>query len=198
MLDATGVEDRLTNAFTTAVMPTLTDVFPAVGASAGGTEIVLSGTNFVSGATVRIGGVTQSSITVESSDVLRFTTLSGTPGGPYTLEVENPGGAIATSAFAYVAQPDPVVASLTPATGEAAGGETVRITGSGFTANTMVVFDADPETGTGGVAAARGAKLAQTTARSTLGASANPWWTRLTRSLLEGTGLPSSDTSTQS
>ena len=36
--------------------PTLTSVSPASGPTAGGTTVTLTGTNFVSGATVRVGG----------------------------------------------------------------------------------------------------------------------------------------------
>ena len=39
-----------------ATTPTLTSVTPTSGPSTGGTTITLTGTNFVSGATVRVGG----------------------------------------------------------------------------------------------------------------------------------------------
>ena len=43
--------------------PTLTSVSPTSGPTAGGTTITLTGTNFVSGATVRVGGVAATNVT---------------------------------------------------------------------------------------------------------------------------------------
>ncbi|MCI0546405.1 MAG: IPT/TIG domain-containing protein, partial [Candidatus Rokubacteria bacterium] len=79
--------------------------------------------------------------------------LGGAPGGPYTLEVENPGGGIASSAFVYAAQPDPVLALATPDEGGTGGGTTVTLSGANFTADSAVLFGADPDTGLGGSAA---------------------------------------------
>ncbi len=154
VVDATGVEGRQAGAFTMDLLPVLSNVFPTVGASVGGTEVVLSGMNFQSGIQVRIDGVDQPQVVFESSGVVRIQTTSGTPGGPYVLEVENPSGALAQAAFAYVAQADPDVLLVDPAVGSAVGGETIEIQGSGFTASTAIEFDADPETGLGGVPAA--------------------------------------------
>ncbi len=154
VIDASGVEGRDVDGFLASALPTLTSVFPAAGAAAGGTEVVLRGSDFADGLSVRIDGVTQPSAVVEDAGTVRFTTLGGVPGGPYTLELENPGGGIATSAFVYAAQPDPALAGATPDQGGTGGGTTVTLSGANFTADDTVVFGADPDTGLGGTPAA--------------------------------------------
>ena len=154
VLDSTGVEGRLASSYTVATTPVIDTTFPPVGASAGGTEIVLTGTNFLSGLAIRINGVTQNNVTIESEDKLRITSEAGVPGGPYMMEVQNSGGGLATSAFAYVAAADPELQMVTPSNGEDLGGETLRLVGTGFTVSTKIVFNADPDTGAGGTPAA--------------------------------------------
>lgn len=153
VIDATGVEGRLAAGFTSAAIPVVATVFPESGVVTGGTEVVLTGFDFVAGAAVRIDGVDQGAVTVESASLLRFTTQLGAAGARM-LEVENPGGALATSAFTYYAQPDPVLLSVAPTSVKESGGATLTLVGSTFTVDTGVVFDADPETGLGGLPAA--------------------------------------------
>jgi hypothetical protein len=150
VLDSSGEEGRLDDAFEFASIPQIATVFPMVGADLGGTEVVISGASFVADSEVRIDGVTQTNVTLESSTRLRVITEPGTAGGPYVLEVENPSGEIATSVFAYAATPDPAVLGLAPAVGSTSGGDAVTISGSNFDADTEVVFDADAATGLGG------------------------------------------------
>lgn len=151
VLDETGVEGRMASSFQVQLIPLITARFPTIGSSAGGTEVVVSGSNFQSGLTVKVDGVTQNTVTIDSASLLRFNTEAGTPGGPYTLEIENSGGGLATSAFVYIANADPVVQSVTPSTGAAGGGQEIQLIGTGFTATTTVKFGVDASTGTGGV-----------------------------------------------
>jgi hypothetical protein len=154
VVDASGLDARLPDGFQATALPTLTTVFPPAGDSAGGTELVLTGTDFVDGLAVRIDGVTQPSVVVDDPTRARVVTAAGTPGGPYVLELENPGGGLSTSAFVYVAQPDPAIAAVTPGVVSKNGGDVVTVSGSNFTADTTVVFGADPDTGLGGTPAA--------------------------------------------
>src|SRR6187401_818233 len=50
----------------TTPAPTLSSISPASGPTAGGTTITLTGTNFVSGATVRVGGVAATNVAFAS------------------------------------------------------------------------------------------------------------------------------------
>jgi len=153
VIDRTGVEGRDANAFTVLAMPVIDSVFPLAGFAGGGTDVVLTGVDFLDGASVRIDGVDQGVVTVTGTTQLSFTTLPGVAGGQL-LEVENPGGAIATSAFTYMGQPDPALISVDPSTAKIGGGQTIAIGGTNFTPTTLVEFGADPATGTGGLAAA--------------------------------------------
>lgn len=153
VIDSTGVEGRLAGGFTAAALPVIDTVFPIAGNRSGGTEMILRGSSFASGLTVRIDGQVQPSVNVDNSSRVVVTTEAGAEGGPYLLEVENPGGGIATSAFTFVRPQDPTISSVAPDTGDVAGGELVTITGSDFSNTTEVVFGADPDTGIGGVAA---------------------------------------------
>ncbi len=150
VMDATGVEGRDVNGYGFASVPVIATSFPAAGTAAGGTEVVLTGENFLAGMTVRIDGALQTQVVIDSSTHVTVTTDPGLAGGPYVLEVQNLGGQTATSAFSYAAQADPVVAAVAPGTASSGGGREVTVTGSGFTANSVVEFGVDPETGLGG------------------------------------------------
>ena len=154
VIDSTGVEGCAVDGFTFASIPVLDSVFPPSGQSTGGTEIVLRGKNFVSGLAVRIDGVAQAQVFLDSAKRVRVVTEPGLAGGPYVLELENPGGAVASAAFSYSPLPDPVLSDLAPASGPAAGGASVTLNGSGFNADCEVWFGANPDTGTGGTPAA--------------------------------------------
>ena len=69
--------------------PTITSVSPASGPATGGTQITINGTNFVSGATVRVGGTLATGVTLVSSTQLRATTPAGRAGAQ-DVQVTNP------------------------------------------------------------------------------------------------------------
>lgn len=154
VLDPSGVEGRLVDGFQSLSVPSLDSVFPAAGSQTGGTEIILTGTNFAFDAEVRIDGVLQTNVTIDSTErvVIHSSTAAGSLGAK-TVQVVNPGPISAQAAFTYVAQADPQFTNVNPPTGSAGGGETIMISGSGFDANTQVLFNADPDTGTGGTMA---------------------------------------------
>ncbi len=162
VIDPSGSEDRVTSAFQTADLPAVTTVFPDAGQAAGGTEVSLTGSNLQAGAIVRLNGVVQSSVEVEDGTTLTFSTQGG-PAGAQTLEVENPGGGIATAAFAYAVTPDPELSDVSPASGKPIGGETLTLTGTDFPTSVAVFFGVDPVTGEGGIAAASVNRIDATT-----------------------------------
>lgn len=152
-IDATGVEGRLEDGLLFISVPQIQSVFPSAGATLGGTSVTLVGTGFVQGSSVRIDGVDQPNTTVVDTTRIVLTTEPGVPGGPYVIEVENPGATIATAAFAYSASPDPSLTSLDPALSSTSGSVLVTLHGAGFAPTTEVAFGADPATGSGGVGA---------------------------------------------
>ncbi len=154
VIDASGEEGRAASAFQFISIPIISTVFPHGGSALGGTVMVIDGGSFLPGLQVRIDGVVQPQVTVDSSTRLHVITEPGIVGGPYLVEVENPNNEIATSAFSYSASSDPAVLAVSPPVGKPSGGTSVTITGSNFDANSTVMFGADPATGLGGVAAA--------------------------------------------
>src|SRR5262249_13702505 len=106
VIDASGVEGRAASAFTFVGTPVISSVFPAAGSAAGGTSVVIRGTDFVPGCTVTIDGVAQSRVTVDDPTRIVLVTDPGTAGGPYTLSVIDPGGATSSASFSYAAGAD--------------------------------------------------------------------------------------------
>ncbi len=154
VIDPSGDEARLVAGFRFEALPQIATLFPAAGSAGGGTLLTLTGADFEPGCTVSIDGVAQASVEYVDSTLLRVTTGAYVAGGPYTLDVVNPLGASASTAFAYALDPDPLVTGLDPAIGSASGGDEITIHGANFFASTNVWFGADAETGLGGTPAA--------------------------------------------
>ncbi|MBK7644811.1 MAG: IPT/TIG domain-containing protein [Planctomycetes bacterium] len=154
VIDPSGVEGRRPDGYVFAHVPEIQSTFPEGGYAGGGTVVVLLGQNFEAGAVVRIDGVQQTQVELAGTTQIHLTTNAGVPGGPYQIEVENPGGAIATSLFSYAAIPDPEVVHVDPPAGPPNGGNTIRIEGQNLGAATAVLFGADAATGEGGTPAA--------------------------------------------
>ncbi len=129
-----------------AVVPTLSAVAPASGPSGGGTVITLTGTNFASGATVRVNGVSATGVTFVSAVQVRATTPAGSAGAR-TVQITNPGGQSASLASAFTYLGGPGLTSVSPTSGPTAGGTTVTITGTGFVAGATVRVNGVAATG---------------------------------------------------
>jgi hypothetical protein len=149
------VEVKLTNAdatsasatFTYIAAPSITSIAPVSGTNAGGTAIVITGTGFQSGATVKLGGVAATNVSVASSTTITATTPAHATGDQSAVAVDllvtNPDGQSATrsNAFTYNA---PFVAILKAnvvlvSSGPTSGGTSVTILGSGFTGGGLSV-----------------------------------------------------------
>jgi hypothetical protein len=131
-----GQSATLANAFTyvtpTAPAPTATAVSPTSGPTTGGTTITVAGSNFVSGAAIRVNGVLATGVTFVSATQVRGTTPAGAAGAR-SVQVTNPDGQSATlaNAFTYV-NPAPTATSVSPTSGPVAGGTVITVTGSNF------------------------------------------------------------------
>jgi hypothetical protein len=126
------------NAFTVVGVPTVTVISPNYGPTAGGTSVTITGTNFVTGTTVTIGGNAATGINVTSSTTITATTPAGTAGAQNVV-VTNAGGSVtSTGGFTYVAPP--TVTGISPNSGPSTGGTSVTVTGSNFTGASAVKF----------------------------------------------------------
>ena len=126
------------------------DVRPAAGPVEGGTRVTITGSGFVRPTSVTLGGVPIGIDPVRNAEELRFDTPCVTREcleptglepvlGPVSLEIANANGIVVlTEGFSYF---DGIgIGDVTPASGPSAGGELVRITGTGFVEGAVATF----------------------------------------------------------
>ena len=138
VINGNGSSATSAGAFTyaaTPTTPTLTSVSPTSGPTSGGTTITLTGSNFVSGATVRVAGVAATNVVFSSATQITARTPAGTAGAR-DVQITNPNGqsATRTGAFTYTTtsttRPSP--RSVSPRSGPTPGGTLITVTGSNF------------------------------------------------------------------
>ena len=123
-----------------AMPPTVVGIAPAEGPTAGGTPVVISGSQLSDVRAVRFGGQNAASFTAESDTRLVATTPAG-PAGLAVVELVNDfGTAASATSFNYVNRAAPSIASVQPAQGPASGGTQVVIHGADFDSVTAVRF----------------------------------------------------------
>lgn len=125
--------------YTQGPAPTLTSVTPSSGPASGGTVVTLAGTNFLTGASVRFGGVAATSVTVSSPTQLSATTPAHAP-GVVDVVIINPDNQTATRTSAFNFLPGPTVTNVSPGSGPTTGGTTVTVTGTNFQNGSMAFF----------------------------------------------------------
>ncbi|KAJ5974732.1 hypothetical protein N7481_011942 [Penicillium waksmanii] len=133
-----------TYTYTAAPTPTITGLTPAAsGPVSGGNTVTVSGTNLNSATAVTFAGNAASSFTVLSPTTINVVTPPGTA-GTTPVVVTTPAGASPGFNYTYIAAPAPI--EVFPTTGVTAGGDSVAITGTGFTGTTSVKFGTTPAT----------------------------------------------------
>ena len=137
---------------------TVTSISPSSGSTVGGTAVTITGTNFVTGATVTFGSVAATNVVVVSSTTITATTPAGSAGAT-TVTVTNPSGLSGSSGSAFTYLAPPTVSSVSPNSGSTAGGTAVTITGTNFAAGAAVTF--------GGAAATNVVVVSSTTITAT-------------------------------
>ncbi len=124
----------------TTPCPVVTGVSPANGTMAGGYTATIAGTGFTGATAVRFG-TTAATITGVTSTSITVTVPAAAAAGTVPVRVTAPGGTSASvpaDIFTYL--PGPTVTSVSPTAGPVAGGTSVTITGTGFSAVTAVDF----------------------------------------------------------
>ena len=126
--------------FTYLAAPAVTRVAPAAGPLTGGTLVTITGSGFVPGAVVTVGGHSATSVTVASST--RITArVPAHAAALLDVRVTTPGGTstiVAADRFRYL--PRPVVTTVSPTSGRKLGGLRITVRGSGFVAGAVVRF----------------------------------------------------------
>src|SRR5207244_11773095 len=90
----------------TAVTPTVTSINPTSGPTGGGTSVVITGTGFVTGATVKFGSTSAAGAVVNSPTQITVPSPATVTPGAVDVTVTNTAGTSATSAsdlFTYQA-----------------------------------------------------------------------------------------------
>ncbi|MGA9800566.1 MAG: IPT/TIG domain-containing protein, partial [Terriglobales bacterium] len=139
----------LTNGYSyTNPPPSVTSISPASGPATGGTSVTITGTGFLSGATVSIGGTAANGVTVVSGTSITATTPAHAA-GTATVVVTNSDGQNSSlkNGYTYAANPAPTVTSINPGTGPTSGGTGLTITGANFVSGATVTFGGTPATG---------------------------------------------------
>ncbi|MFE0375228.1 IPT/TIG domain-containing protein [Streptomyces inhibens] len=116
--------------------PVISSISPTSGPAAGGTAVTINGSGFTGATSVKFGTVAASSFTLVSDAQITTTAPAGS--GPVAVTVVTPGGTSNGVTYTYLAAP--VITSLSPVQGPAAGGTSVLVNGSGFTSATSVKF----------------------------------------------------------
>src|SRR5712692_2418408 len=131
----------LTNGFTYVAAPTVGSVSPSSGPTAGGTAVSITGTNFVTGATVTLGGTAATNVVVVSAGQITATTPANAAGA-VNVVVTNPDTQTGTltNGFTYTSPTAPTVATVSPSSGPTAGGTAVSITGTNFVTGATVTL----------------------------------------------------------
>jgi hypothetical protein len=129
-----------------STQPRLNVAVPNTGSTAGGDTVTISGSNFVSGLTVTIGGAPATIVSRSTVSVV-VTTPPGSAGSPVDVVVKVPNGQTATlkSVFTYAdPPPPPSVIAISPSSGPINGGTQFVVSGNGFRPGAVVSFGGPP------------------------------------------------------
>ncbi len=132
--------------FTYEAVPTVTSLSPAVGLSLGGTSVTVSGTGFLSASAVQFGTLSATSFIVVSPTSIIATTPAAAAGIVDVTVTTPTGTSTATSSDQFAYEAAPSVSAISPSVGLPAGGNSVTITGSGFSGASAVDFGSLPAT----------------------------------------------------
>ncbi|HEY3815050.1 MAG TPA: IPT/TIG domain-containing protein [Caulobacteraceae bacterium] len=144
----TVAADRFTYTGGAPGVPAVTAISPTSGSTAGGTSVVITGTNLSGASAVKFGATEAASFIVNSATQITATSPAGS--GAVDITVTTSAGSSTTVAgdrFTYTSSGGgsaPVVNNITPVNGPAAGGTTVTVSGTGFAGATQVMFGTVP------------------------------------------------------
>ncbi len=121
----------LTGALTYIDRLTVTGTSPTAADAVGGGTIAVSGTGFVDGVTVTVGGVPCEDVVVADSSSLTCTVPAGAA-GLVDVRVTSPGGQTGRLSDGFLFEAAPRVLGIKPARGAYSGDVVVTIAGAGF------------------------------------------------------------------
>jgi hypothetical protein len=132
--------DRFT--YNAGSAPSVTGESPNSGSTGGGTQVTLSGSGFTGVNSVSFGTTPATNFSI-LSDTSLLVTAPAAPAGVVDIRVTSPTGTSATTTadqFTYTTASVPSLTSVSPASGNTAGGEVVTVNGAHFSGATAVSF----------------------------------------------------------
>jgi hypothetical protein len=139
-VDVTVTTPEGTSAIVTAdeytYAPTVTGLSPNHGPAFGGNDVTITGTGFADATGVTFNGISGTGFHVSSDTTIIVTAPASAVGGPVDVIVNTAADPSAAVDYTYA----PVVDTVAPTGGAAAGGTDVTITGTDFTGATAVNF----------------------------------------------------------
>lgn len=125
--------------------PVITNINPASGPQAGGTDVYIDGKNFENGLQVYFGGQEATIVQHYSKTRVLVKAPASNVAGPVDVKIVNPNGdeTVKTEGYTYIAPPPPAPPSITkiyPASGPMEGGTDVYIDGKEFASGLQVYF----------------------------------------------------------
>ncbi len=126
----------------------ITEVDPATGPAAGGTDIRITGERFDTAVlpTVQVGGVAVTHLVVVNATTITARTAA-TPAGTADVTVQNAGQPVVTLPGAFQLVAAPTVTAISPARGAPGGGTAITIRGTHFASDAVVTVDGVAATG---------------------------------------------------
>lgn len=111
-------------------IPTISGIAPASGPAAGGTVVIITGTDFTGATAVTFGGTAASSYTVDNATHITATTAAHAAGAVNVLVTTLGGTQTAVNGFTYVAAPTPAPTAQSSDGDSSSGGSSGGSSGS--------------------------------------------------------------------
>jgi hypothetical protein len=122
--------------------PVITSVSPTQGPESGGTTVTINGAGLINASGIYFGATPAASYNLVSDNLITAVSPAGT--GVVSITVNTPAAFSNGALFQYVAAP--TLTSINPTSGSILGGNSVTLTGSGFTGAQNVFFGTLPTT----------------------------------------------------
>src|SRR5438067_7472768 len=129
--------------------PTVSAISPNSGTANGGTAVTITGTGFLAGATVKLGGTAATGVTVVNSTSITATTAAHAAGtvNVVVTNTDAQSGTL-TNGYTYTgANPAPTVSAISANSGTANGGTAATITSTGVPPRARVTLGGTAATG---------------------------------------------------
>ncbi|EFM11593.1 cell surface receptor IPT/TIG domain protein [Paenibacillus curdlanolyticus YK9] len=150
VVNPNGTQAILSNGYTYLApppppAPVITSLSDNSGYLAGGLDVYVNGSNYNSGTKVFFGSIEATNVTFLSAIKLKVTVPASAVLGSVDVTVINPDATQPTqgtlvNGYTYKLLPTPTITGVSPNSGQLAGGETVYINGSDFSAGSKVYF----------------------------------------------------------